>query len=193
MWEARKPWTLEIRTLWPGKSGSGGHRPLGEIQSGEWFLIGIYGTSHRSAFEAWSLKFERSDVDAHLTAKGGKETNIRVLIASLDSILWAELGWQKVGMHELVSNAQVKSRYTRAIAWLHLDKVSFRCNHFLFLLGQIPLYAPFVIQRLLTKFTKANRIPCSWTREIRPLNKEWLPTGSSVLWTRRGMRFSSNT
>lgn len=73
-------------------------------------------------------RYELKDsVDARLIAwKGGKETNIRALIASLDSILWPGLGWQKVGMHELVSNAQVKSRYTRAIARLHPDKVSFR-------------------------------------------------------------------
>ncbi|OAX41411.1 hypothetical protein K503DRAFT_685508 [Rhizopogon vinicolor AM-OR11-026] len=71
-------------------------------------------------------RYELKDsVDARLTAwKGGKETNIRALIASLDSILWPQLGWQKVGMHELVSNAQVKSRYTRAIARLHPDKLN---------------------------------------------------------------------
>ena len=73
-------------------------------------------------------RYELKDsVDARLTTwKGGKETNIRALIASLDSILWPELGWQKVGVHELVSNAQVKSRCTRAIARLHPDKVIYR-------------------------------------------------------------------
>jgi hypothetical protein len=73
-------------------------------------------------------RYELKDsVDARLTTwKGGKETNIRALIASLDFILWPELGWQKVGMHELVSNAQVKSRYTRAIVRLHPDKVIHR-------------------------------------------------------------------
>jgi len=70
-------------------------------------------------------RYELKDsVDACLTTrKGGKEANIHT---SLDSILWPELGWQKVGMHELVSNAQVKSRYTRAIARLHPDKVIHR-------------------------------------------------------------------
>lgn len=67
----------------------------------------------------------KDSVDARLIAwKGGKETNIRALIASLDSVLWSELRWQKVGMHELVSNAQVKSRYTRAIARVHPDKLN---------------------------------------------------------------------
>lgn len=63
-------------------------------------------------------------VDAKLIAwKGGKETNIRALIASLENVLWPELGWQKVGMHELVTPNQVKIRYTKAIAKLHPDKV----------------------------------------------------------------------
>ncbi|KAI0337939.1 hypothetical protein BDW22DRAFT_1488020 [Trametopsis cervina] len=64
-------------------------------------------------------------VDAKLIAwKGGKETNLRALIASLDTVLWPELGLQKVGMHELVTPAQVKIRYTKAIAKLHPDKLN---------------------------------------------------------------------
>lgn len=63
-------------------------------------------------------------VDARLTAwKGGKESNIRALIASLETVLWPELGWQKVGMADLVTPSQVKVRYTKAIAKLHPDKV----------------------------------------------------------------------
>ncbi|KAL4245748.1 hypothetical protein ABKN59_001623 [Abortiporus biennis] len=71
-------------------------------------------------------KHELKDVvDAKLLAwKGGKETNIRALIASLETVLWPELGWQKVGMHELVSPNQVKIRYTKAIAKLHPDKLN---------------------------------------------------------------------
>ena len=66
----------------------------------------------------------KDTVDARLQAwKGGKETNIRALIASLENVLWPELGWQKVGMAEVVTPAQVKVRYTKAIAKLHPDKV----------------------------------------------------------------------
>ncbi|KAI0751185.1 hypothetical protein C8Q80DRAFT_1268465 [Daedaleopsis nitida] len=64
-------------------------------------------------------------VDQRLaTWRAGKENNIRALIASLDTVLWPELGWQKVGIHELVSPSQVKIRYTKAIAKLHPDKLS---------------------------------------------------------------------
>ncbi|KAH8092472.1 hypothetical protein BXZ70DRAFT_951043 [Cristinia sonorae] len=72
------------------------------------------------------MKHELKDtIDAKLAAwKNGKETNIRALIASLDTVLWPELGWQKVGMHELISPNQVKIRYTKAIAKLHPDKLN---------------------------------------------------------------------
>ena len=75
------------------------------------------------AEEQARLEFKDS-VDSRLAAwKNGKETNLRALVASLDTVLWPELGWQKVGMAELVTPNQVKIRYTKAIAKLHPDKV----------------------------------------------------------------------
>jgi tetratricopeptide (TPR) repeat protein len=66
----------------------------------------------------------KDSVDARIQGwKGGKEANIRALIASLETVLWPELGWVKVGMHELVTPSQVKIRYTKAIAKVHPDKV----------------------------------------------------------------------
>jgi hypothetical protein len=67
----------------------------------------------------------KDSVDARILAwKGGKEANVRALIASLETVLWPELGWVKVGMHELVTPSQVKIKYTKAIAKVHPDKVS---------------------------------------------------------------------
>ncbi|KAF5369691.1 hypothetical protein D9615_010167 [Tricholomella constricta] len=67
----------------------------------------------------------KDSVDAKLLAwKGGKETNIRALLGSLDTVLWPELGMPKVGMAELVTPGQVKVKYTRAIAKLHPDKLN---------------------------------------------------------------------
>ncbi|KAF8507308.1 hypothetical protein BU17DRAFT_57572 [Hysterangium stoloniferum] len=64
-------------------------------------------------------------VDTRLEAwRTGKETNIRALIASLDTVLPSTFGWQKVGMAELVTPKQVKIRYTKAIARLHPDKLN---------------------------------------------------------------------
>ncbi|KAH9994148.1 hypothetical protein BJV74DRAFT_884270 [Russula compacta] len=69
----------------------------------------------------------KDSVDSRLAAwKNGKETNLRALVASLDTVLWPELGWQKVGMAELVTPNQVKIRYTKAIAKLHPDKLNVR-------------------------------------------------------------------
>ncbi|BGP22206.1 ER organization and biogenesis-related protein [Rhodotorula toruloides] len=67
----------------------------------------------------------KDQVDARIAAwKGGKETNLRALIASLDTVLWPELGWKTVGMHELISDNQLKVRYVRAISKVHPDKLN---------------------------------------------------------------------
>ncbi|KAH7102534.1 hypothetical protein BKA62DRAFT_656217 [Auriculariales sp. MPI-PUGE-AT-0066] len=67
----------------------------------------------------------KDSVDARLVAwRSGKENNIRALLASLDSVLWPELQWQTVGMAELIDPNRLKTRYTKAIAKLHPDKLS---------------------------------------------------------------------
>lgn len=75
-----------------------------------------------------AAKFALKDkVDERINEwKKGKENNVRALVASVDSMTWAELNWKKIGMHELITDVQVKKGYTRAIAKLHPDKVSFR-------------------------------------------------------------------
>lgn len=72
-------------------------------------------------------KLESKDfVDAKVgNWKNGKETNLRALLASLDQVLWERLEWKKIGMGELLTEGQVKSRYVRAISKVHPDKVSF--------------------------------------------------------------------
>ncbi|KAF9363550.1 hypothetical protein BGX34_003841 [Mortierella sp. NVP85] len=59
-----------------------------------------------------------------VTWKSGKEDNIRALLASLGSVLWEGAAWKPVGMHELVTPAQVKINYMKAIAKMHPDKLS---------------------------------------------------------------------
>ncbi|GAA6006118.1 hypothetical protein JCM10207_000529 [Rhodosporidiobolus poonsookiae] len=67
----------------------------------------------------------KDSVDARIGAwKGGKEANLRALIASLDTVLWPELGWKTVGMHELIAENQLKVKYVRAIAKVHPDKLN---------------------------------------------------------------------
>ena len=63
-------------------------------------------------------------VDAKLAAwKGTKSDNLRALLGSLDTVLWPEAGWKKVGMGELVMPNKVKIIYMKAIAKVHPDKV----------------------------------------------------------------------
>ncbi|KAJ7698463.1 hypothetical protein B0H16DRAFT_1396476 [Mycena metata] len=67
----------------------------------------------------------KDTVDGRLLAwKGGKETNIRALLASLDIVLWPEIGLAPSGMKDLVTPGQVKVRYVKAIAKLHPDKLN---------------------------------------------------------------------
>ncbi|CRG87282.1 Auxilin-like clathrin uncoating factor SWA2 [Talaromyces islandicus] len=64
-------------------------------------------------------------VDARLTAwKDGKQDNLRALLGSLDSVLWPEAGWKKVGLAELVLPNKVKIQYMKGIAKVHPDKIS---------------------------------------------------------------------
>jgi len=58
--------------------------------------------------------------------KGGKSDNLRALLGSLDTVLWPEAGWKKVGMAELVLPNKVKIVYMKAIAKVHPDKVSYQ-------------------------------------------------------------------
>jgi UBA/TS-N domain len=71
-------------------------------------------------------KFALADtVDARLTAwKGGKADNLRALLSSLDTVLWPEAGWKKIGMAELVLPTRVKVHYMKGISKVHPDKVS---------------------------------------------------------------------
>lgn len=65
-------------------------------------------------------------VNARLDAwKGTKKDNLRALLASMDTVLWADAGWSKVGMSDLVMPNRVKIVYMKAIAKVHPDKVSF--------------------------------------------------------------------
>ncbi|EPQ27353.1 uncharacterized protein PFL1_05274 [Pseudozyma flocculosa PF-1] len=81
-------------------------------------------TAAQEAEEAERLS-HKDDVDAQLSAwRAGKETNLRALLASVDALAWPSLGWNKVGMHQLVTDAQVKRAYVRAIAKVHPDKLT---------------------------------------------------------------------
>ncbi|KAJ3787612.1 hypothetical protein GGU10DRAFT_308639 [Lentinula aff. detonsa] len=67
----------------------------------------------------------KDSVEARLqTWKGGKENNIRALLASLDTILWPQSGVQKLSMAELISEGQVKVKYMKSIAKVHPDKLN---------------------------------------------------------------------
>lgn len=83
--------------------------------------------ANAAAEKADDEKFALADsVDAKLSAwKNGKQDNLRALLGSLDTVLWPEAGWKKVGLHELVLTNKVKVVYMKGIAKVHPDKVRY--------------------------------------------------------------------
>lgn len=48
---------------------------------------------------------------------------MRVLLCTLQDILWPENGWQRVGMDKLLDPAEVKKHYRKATMLCHPDKL----------------------------------------------------------------------
>lgn len=60
----------------------------------------------------------------------GKERNIRALLSTMHTVLWAgETKWKPVSMADLVTPEQVKKVYRRAVLVVHPDKVRLGCLH----------------------------------------------------------------
>ncbi|KAL9099924.1 MAG: hypothetical protein Q9163_004638 [Psora crenata] len=71
-------------------------------------------------------KFALADqVDARVMKwRAGKEGNLRALLSSLESVLWEDAGWKKVGMGDVLLPNKVKIVYMKGIAKVHPDKLS---------------------------------------------------------------------
>ncbi|MDI1485681.1 MAG: auxilin-like clathrin-binding protein required for normal clathrin function [Ramalina farinacea] len=63
-------------------------------------------------------KFKLADqVDARILKwRAGKEGNLRALLSSLETVLWADAGWKKVGMGDVLLPGKVKVVYMKGIA-----------------------------------------------------------------------------
>lgn len=81
--------------------------------------------ANEAAERADEEKFALTDsVDAKIAAwKNGKQDNLRALLGSLDTVLWPDSGWKKIGLSELVLPNKVKIQYMKGIAKVHPDKV----------------------------------------------------------------------
>lgn len=81
--------------------------------------------ANEAAERADEERFALSDsVDAKIaTWRNGKQDNLRALLGSLDSVLWADAGWKKIGLSELVLPNKVKIQYMKGISKVHPDKV----------------------------------------------------------------------
>lgn len=81
--------------------------------------------ANAAADQADDERFMLSDsVDARIKGwKDGKQDNLRALLGSLDTVLWPEANWKKIGMADLVLPTKVKIQYMKGIAKVHPDKV----------------------------------------------------------------------
>ncbi|KXG50111.1 Ubiquitin-associated/translation elongation factor EF1B, N-terminal, eukaryote [Penicillium griseofulvum] len=81
--------------------------------------------ANQAAERADEEKFALSEsVDARIAAwRNGKQDNLRALLGSLDSVLWPEAGWKKIGLSELVLPNKVKIQYMKGISKVHPDKI----------------------------------------------------------------------
>lgn len=61
-------------------------------------------------------------LDAWRLDSNGQLNNIRVLLCTLDTVLWEGAKWKAVKMGELVNDRKVHMKYLRACAVVHPDK-----------------------------------------------------------------------
>ena len=75
-------------------------------------------------------KFALADVvDGRISRwRSGKEGNLRALLSTLESVLWEDSGWRKVGMGDVLLPGKVKVVYMKGISKVHPDKVSRACQ-----------------------------------------------------------------
>ena len=124
----------------PSKTAPAAKRPPPKPVPKQSALDALSGTiSHAQSTEAVSrlraanLEAERVDdekfalsdrVSERLQSwRAGKEGNLRALLGSLETVLWADAEWKKVGMGELILPGKVKVAYMKGIAKVHPDKV----------------------------------------------------------------------
>lgn len=55
--------------------------------------------------------------------RGPQKNHVRVLLCTLQDVLWKDNGWQRVGMDKLLDPQEVKKHYRKATMLCHPDKV----------------------------------------------------------------------
>ena len=116
---ARKPAAPKLR---PKVSAFGDFAPE-SAQSAE--AVSRLRAANAAADRVDDEKFALADsVDSRVKKwRLGKESNLRALLSTLQSVLWETSGWKEIGMGELLMPGKVKVNYMKGIAKVHPDKV----------------------------------------------------------------------
>jgi len=72
----------------------------------------------------WDLAAQKhgAKID-HWAGRTPMSNHVRVLLCTLDNILWQNHGWERVGMDKLSDPQQVKKYYRKATMLCHPDKI----------------------------------------------------------------------
>ncbi|KAI7870438.1 DnaJ domain-containing protein [Spinellus fusiger] len=83
----------------------------------------------KNAADGFERLVKADQVEAQLAAwKTSRQNNLQALLATLDTVVWPDLGWQKVGLADLMEAKQCKLYYRKAIAKVHPDKLSVQAS-----------------------------------------------------------------
>ncbi|KAI9712375.1 MAG: hypothetical protein M1820_001588 [Bogoriella megaspora] len=124
----RKPAVVPAKKVSSALDELGGRPPAASASEAE--AVRKLREQNAAAERVDDEKFALTDaVDAKLAAwRDGKADNLRALLGSLDTVLWADAGWKKVGMQDLIMPTKVKVVYMKAIAKVHPDKIPQNAN-----------------------------------------------------------------
>ncbi|KAJ1019371.1 hypothetical protein NDA13_006287 [Ustilago tritici] len=115
-----------VSSTGPPANKAGPEKHAAAFGTGDEKASAVFANQQQKQAQEESDKFALKDsVDAKIDNwKRGKETNLRALLSSLDTIVWPELGWKAIALHQVLDQNGLKKNYTKAIARLHPDKIS---------------------------------------------------------------------
>lgn len=74
--------------------------------------------------EEWHQAYAKHELRINMwVGSGPMKNHIRVLLCTLQDVLWQNNGWQRVGMDKLLDPNEVKKFYRKATILCHPDKI----------------------------------------------------------------------
>jgi hypothetical protein len=71
----------------------------------------------------WQQSAMKNDAKLEMWIGKPVKNHVRVLLCTLNDILWPDCGWERVAMHEVMDNDSIRKVHRKYITRLHPDKV----------------------------------------------------------------------